>query len=206
MKKILIFILLLSISHIIISQTNSNYILVINGDSIPINLNKDYKHKLNKKNVSIKLIQPLTLSYSDDVISFKYPNDLSVSKTQIEKSIQQLMVMTATGSGYMIQTYSGFDPSALTQLMVNEITKESVTYGYTKEEEEIEFNLVSGHVLKGLKATLKYKDDTEIYTVTAYGGKDEGIMVITMYLSNEYKNDDVINLLMDSLSIKDTKN
>lgn len=206
MKKNLIFILLLSIPHIIISQTNSNYILVINGDSIPINLNKDYKHKLNKKNVSIKLIQPLTLSYSDDVISFKNPNDLSVSKTQIEKSIQQLMVMTATGSGYMIQTYSGFDPSALTQLMVNEITKESVTYGYTKEEEEIEFNLVSGHVLKGLKATLKYKDDTEIYTVTAYGGKDEGIMVITMYLSNEYKNEDVINLLMDSLSIKDTKN
>jgi len=206
MKNTLITILFFAISLQIFSQSSSNYILVVNGDSIHIDLNKNYKYDYKGKTLPIKLIQPLTLSYNDDKISFKYPNDLSVSKVSIDSGIDQIMAMTATGSGYMVQTYSQFDPSSLITIMVNEITKESVSYGYTKELEDIEYKIKSGHTLKGVKATLKYKGETEVYTVLSFGGKDEGIMVITMLLTNELQNEEMIQLFIDSLTINNIEN
>jgi hypothetical protein len=171
-------------STLVCSQ-NNNYILIIDGDSIALDLNKDLKHTIRGKAVQLKLIQPQNLQYSDDLIAFKYPNDLSVAKTPLDGDIEQLMVMRATGTGYMIQTYKSFNPSLLVDLMLNEITKESVSYGYAKTVTPFEYTLQSGQVLKGSTATLTYKGEEELYTVAAYGAKDQGVLVMTMMLSDE---------------------
>lgn len=203
MKTRLLFLFLITMTFISYSQ-NENYILVIDGDSIAIDINQELKHSVKGKKVSLKLIQPKDLVYADDLISFKYPNDLNAAKTQIDKDIDQIMVMKATGTGYMIQTYKSFNPSLLIDLMLNEITKESVSYGYSKEVEDFKHKLASGQMLEGKTAKLEYKGEEEVYTVAAYGNKDEGILVMTMlFTDDDYREADesLLRQLLNTLKI-----
>ena len=184
------------------AQEGKNYIVIINNDSIRINLNNDHQYKTSAgEKLTIKVIQPNILTYSDDMISFNYDKSLNVSNTEIEKGIEQCMVMKSTGNGFMIQKYSAINPSSLTELMLNELTKESVSYGYTKKEKKFKKKLVSGQTIEGIQATLNYKGEDEIYTVATYGGKDEGIIVITMLLNEDFNDKKIISLFLDTLKI-----
>lgn len=206
MRTKLLFLFLIATTFFTYSQ-NKNYILVIDGDSIAIDLNEELKHNIKGKKVALKLIQPNNLVYSDDLISFQYPNDLNVAKTQIDEDIEQLMVMKATGTGYMIQTYKSFNPTMLIDLMLSEITKESVSYGYSKKEEAFEHKLQSGQVLKGKTAKLEYKGEEEVYTVAAYGNKDEGILIMTMlFTDDDYREADesLLSQLFNTLKVNTT--
>ena len=186
------------------SQEKGNYIIIINNDSIQVDLNTNIKYKNSSGEEStIKIIQPEILTYSDDMISFKHDKSLSVSDSKIEAGIEQCMIMKSTGNGYMVQKYKTIDPSSLTQLMMNEITKESISYGYTRTEKPFKKKLKSGQTIEGVQATLTYKGEDEVYTVATYGAKDEGIIVVTMLLSEDYKDDKkIIDLFLDTLEIK----
>jgi hypothetical protein len=74
----------------------------------------------------------------------------------------------------MIQEYSSMDPTSLVTLMLKEVTKESVEYGYKMTQEAVTRKLKSGETLKGLKATLRYKAEESYWEVLAYGKKDAG--------------------------------
>jgi hypothetical protein len=112
--------------------------------------------------------------------------------------------MTAVGSGIIIQKYDSFDPTMLQEMMLNEVTKESVNYGYTLERKDYDRTLKSGDELGVLKAELKYKGEFEIYEVSALGKKDEGILIMTMNLGGDEDNEgeEMINLLWNTLSVK----
>ena len=102
----------------------------------------------------MKLYSLGILSYSDDFVSFKYEKENNISNAQIEEGIEQLMVMKSTGSGFMVQKYATLDPSVLTGFLLNEVTKESINYGYEKTEETFLKTLKTGHVVEGIKANL----------------------------------------------------
>ncbi|MDO5980276.1 hypothetical protein [Flavivirga spongiicola] len=194
----------LLISLISYSQNKGNYIIIINNDSILVDLNKNIQYKISSgEKLTIKITQPEILTYSDDMISFSHDKSLSVSDSKIEEGIEQCMIMKSTGNGFMVQKYKTLDPSSLTQLMMNEITKESVNYGYTKTEKPFKRKLKSGQTIVGIQTTLTYKGEKEIYTVATYGAKDEGIIVVTMLLSEDHKDDKgIIDLFLETLEIK----
>jgi hypothetical protein len=62
--------------------------------------------------------------------------------------------------------------------------------------------LKSGQAINVIKAVLTYKDDVDIYEVASIGGKDEGILVITIdnNLEQSVPGRDLIKLLWDSLT------
>lgn len=68
MKTKLLFVFLITVA---LNSFSQNYILVIDGDSIAVDLNQELKHSVKGKKVSLKLIQPKNLAYSDDIISFQ---------------------------------------------------------------------------------------------------------------------------------------
>ncbi len=184
-----------------LGQEAGNYLIIINNDTISLDLNKETEYKTKKgEKLSIVLTQPKLLTYVDEMISFKYPKSSSVSNTVIEDGIEQCMVMKSSGNGFIVQKYSTIDPSSLTSLMLNEITKESISYGYTKAEKEFTKKLVSGQEIKGIQSTLTYKGESEVYTVATYGGRDEGIIVITMVMGEEFADKDLIDLFLNTLS------
>ncbi|MEO0506845.1 MAG: hypothetical protein AAF090_11890 [Bacteroidota bacterium] len=201
------YLLLLSLLFLLcqgIAQNDGNYIVVINSDSIPVDLNGSIEYKpKSKQPLTIKVIQPEILTYSDDMIAFKYDKALSVSNSVIEEGIEQCMIMKSTGNGFMIQKYSTLDPSSLTRLMLNEITKESINYGYEKTEKDFKKTLKSGQTIEGVEAVLTYKGERETYTVATYGEKDEGIILVTMLLNEDYAEDKAfIDLFLETLTLK----
>jgi len=187
-----------------ISQEEGNYILVINNDSILINLDGTVDYKTPKgEALSIQLTQSDIQTYSDEMISFRHDKSLNVSNTMIEEGIEQCMILRSTGNGFMVQKYETFDPTGFVDIMVNELTKESVNYGYTKSEKPFKIKLRSGQTLEGVQATLKYKGEKEIYTVATYGEKDEGVLVVTMLLNDDFQEDKkIIDLFLETLEIK----
>ncbi|NVK63009.1 MAG: hypothetical protein HWE22_00430 [Flavobacteriales bacterium] len=187
-----------------ISQEEGNYILVINNDSILINLDGTVDYKTPKgEALSIQLTQSDIQTYSDEMISFRHDKSLNVSNTMIEEGIEQCMILRSTGNGFMVQKYETFDPTGFVDIMVNELTKESVNYGYTKSEKPFKIKLRSGQTLEGVQATLKYKGEKEIYTVATYGEKDEGVLVVTMLLNDDFQEDKkIIDLFLETLEVK----
>jgi hypothetical protein len=199
--KILLTCWIALISSLTFAQ-NGNYILIINNDSIQISIDDTRQYETSSgEKLSLKVIQPNILTYSDDMISFNYHKSLNVSNTEIETGIEQCLVMKSTGNGFMIQKYSRINPSSLMELMLNELTKESISYGYTKKEKSFKKTLMSGQTIEGIQATLTYKGEDEIYTVAAYGKKDEGIIVITMLLNSDFNDKNIIDLFLDTLKI-----
>lgn len=184
-------------------QNKGNYIVIINNDSIQIDLNNEYQYKSSSGDkLTIKVVQPNILTYSDDMVSFEYDKSLSVSNSKIEEGIEQCMIVKSTGNGFIVQKYKTLNPGSLTQLMLNELTKESISYGYSKTQEKFEKKLLSGETIKGIQATLTYNGEKEVYTVATYGSKDKGIIVVTMLLNEDFKEDkEIIDLFLETLKV-----
>ena len=109
------------------SQDNGNFILTINNESITIDLNETSEYKTSTGEVlSIRLTQPDILTYCDDIISFNYSKEMSVSNSKIDEGIEQCALIQSTGNGFLVQKYTTIDPTSLTRLMVHELTKESI--------------------------------------------------------------------------------
>jgi hypothetical protein len=203
MNRIIFAITCIALCTCIWAQENGNYIVVINNDSIQTNDDNEVLYTTpGGETLNIKVTQPNILTYSDDMISFNHAKTLSVSNTIIDEGIEQCMAIRPTGNGFLVQKYSTIDPSSLTRLMLNEITKESISYGYTKTEETFTKKLTSGQTIEGVKATLEYKEEVEIFTVATYGGRDEGIIVVTMLLNDDFEEQGAIDLFLNTLKIR----
>ena len=203
LKYILLFILSITAGALGV-HGQGNYLLLINGDSLYLDLNNPIEFVTSDGNrLNLELLQPMILTYSDEMVSFNHSKQFSVSNTVVENGIEQCMIINSTGNGFMVQKYSTMDPSMLIPLMVNELTKESVSYGYIKTERDVRRKLMSGEEIKGIEATLSYRGVNEVYTVYAWGGKDEGILVVTMLLSEDYAEVDgpLIELFLKTLRI-----
>ena len=194
MKKKLLILTLLA-STIIYSQ--EDYQIEINGKLADIELDKDYEFKIKNKILNIKVSLKDTLTYNDEFMSFKYSKEYKIVSTKIEEGIEQLMLMTAEGSGFIIQKYMTIDPSMLNELMINEVTKESVNYGYMMKRKDYKRTLNSGMTLNVIRAVLTYKDEVNIYEIATLGKKDQGILIMTMEMDDNEnsKGKQLINMI-----------
>ena len=191
---------LLTVSTVAFGQ--DDYKIEINGVSQDISLDKEYVLPINGKNVTIKVLAKDVVVYKDELFSFDHSKDYKISKTKIEGGIEQLMLMTAEGSGILIQKYETIDPTGLNNLMISEITKESINYGFKMDRQVITKELKSGQKIKVDKAVLTYKDEVNIYEVMSIGKKDEGIVVVTMIMdkTQSAQGEKIIDLMWKTLA------
>ncbi|WP_296313406.1 hypothetical protein [Winogradskyella sp. UBA3174] len=204
MKLNLFFII--SLFYVLNLSAQKDYIITIDGESYEMELDGSRKIKVKGKSVEIELKKKDTLVLDEDFFQLKYTKKHKVSRVVVEEGIEQLMLITAGGSGIIVQKYDSFNPSMLQEMMLNEVTKESVSYGYTMKREDYEKTLISGEIIKILKAVLEYKGEREIYEIAAHGIKDEGLLIMTMNvnvnLDVEDGGRDLIKLMWNSLRIK----
>ncbi|MCF7559439.1 hypothetical protein L3X39_02230 [Sabulilitoribacter multivorans] len=203
MKNTIIAILFLMTGY---SFAQNDYFLQVNDSILEVALDKEYKININGKEVNFKVSVKDILLYDDDLFSFQYSKDYKITKTKIDEGIEQIMIMTAEGSGIMIQKYSSFNPTMLNEMMLNEITKESISYGYKLNREDYVRSLKSGKKIEVDKAVLTYKGEKNVYEISSIGNKDEGIMIMTMDMIMDNKVNEqgqkLINLMWDSLNYK----
>ena len=101
--RLTLIILLILIS--IKSFSQNDYKIHINDTILEISLDKEYNITLDKKEIQFKIVTKDTLIYEDNLFSFNYSKDYKISPMTIEEGIEQIMLMTAEGSGILIQKY-----------------------------------------------------------------------------------------------------
>ncbi len=181
-----------------------NYMLILDKDTINIQLDESTNY-VTKDNcqIDIQLLKKPIQTYGDQFVTFNYSNKYSLTKTDLGDGVEQLMIMTANGNGIIIQEYSRIDPTFISDFMMNELTKESIKYGYKGSPIDTQVSLTSGIVLDGRKSVLTYNYEVEEYQVFTYGSKDKGIMIATLKNNlNETEGDEVMDLFFDTLDIK----
>jgi len=188
----------------ITSFSQNDYKIQINDTILEISLDKTYNIKLDKKDIKFKIVAKDTLIYEDDLFSFKYCKDYRISQMTINEGIEQIMLITAEGSGILIQKYSTINPTMLNEIMISEVTKESLNYGFKMQREKYTRELASGQKLDVDNAILTYKDETNIYEVATIGNKDEGILIVTMIMNEKMSEQGrkIINLMWNYLVFK----
>ena len=181
-----------------------DYVIEINGKKQNISLDKKYELSINGKIIDFIVSAKDTFTYVDDFYSFQHLKDYMVSKMQIDEGIEQIMLMTAEGSGVLIQKYSTINPTMLNEMMLKEVTKESLNYGFKLNRIDYQRTLRSGQSIVVNKAILTYNNETNIYEIASIGQKDAGIIIMTIIMDENRSNQGrkIIDLMWNSLIYK----
>jgi len=180
-----------------------NYILTIDNEAVSISLDEVKTIQYDNKPVTLSLKLKDTLTYIDSSYEFNYSKEYSVAKTEIDAGIEQVMLMSAEGDGIIVQSYTTMNPKMLREMLLSEITKESISYGYELKREDYNRTLINGVTIEVLKAVLEYKDTKSIYEVATLGDKDEGVLIMTMIQDVNFgTNKQIVDLLWDSFKYK----
>lgn len=201
MKKLILAICFLTT---LTSVAQNDLLLTIDGKVLEIASDKEYEVPVNGKKVKIMVTTKDTLTYENEMFSFQYPKDFKISSVSVEEGIEQITLMSAEGSGVLIQRYSTINPTMFNEMMINEVTKESVNYGFKLTRADYDRTIGSGQTIQISKAILKYKDQINIYEVATMGKKDEGILVMTMIMDEMQSEQGrkLIDLMWNSLQYK----
>lgn len=181
MKKTSYFLVLL-ISFIGFAQ--ENYQVQIGQQSIPVELDKTYTIELDGKSYNLKFVENEKFTYQAEDISFKHPKGYNPNKVQLEAGIEQIVLMTAEGAGFIIQKYESIDPSMMKELMLNEVTKESKNYGFSESREDYTRTLKDGTKINIIRSVLNYKNEINIYEIASISKRDEGFLLMTMQMDD----------------------
>jgi hypothetical protein len=188
------------------AHCQEDYVIRLNDSTINIALDTPYQIKIKTQLFSFVVKARDTLTYKDSLFSFKYQKDFKITNLSTDKNVDQLMVMDASGSGILMQAYRSFNPVSLTELMVEQATKDNLASGYDLNRSEYERTISSGQTLKVIKLVQRYKNNVRTYEVSTFGRKDDGIVIMTFNMpvaTGAKQSKDIVNLMWQSLWIKE---
>ena len=185
-------------------EAQEDYVIRFEDTLINVALDKSYNIDVKGSRINFIIRSKDTLMYTNSSYSFLHPKAFRVSGTKIDVGIDQVSILTAEGSGMIIQQYTSINPTSLNEMMLTEITKESINYGYELKRSAYKRKLKSGQEIEITRAVLRYKEDVNIYEVASIGKKDAGLMIVTMRMDEDGTSEGqkLIDLMWQSLLVK----
>ncbi len=185
------------------ANCQEDYIIHLNDTTVHIALDKPYDLTVKGKKINFKITQKDTLTYNDSFFSFLYPKGFKISNTIVDENVEQISILTAEGSGLLIQTYESLNPTTLNELMLSEVTKESISYGFVEKRSSYKKILKSGHEITVTRSVLRYKDEVNSYEIASIGKKDAGVMIVTIRMDDDAntQGQKIIDLMWKSIKI-----
>lgn len=142
-------------------------------------------------------------TFSGSVFSFVHPSNISVTKTDLGDDITQYLMASALGTIVVVQEYGTMNPVSLNQLMLQEMTKESVQAGATLTQEPTTRKLADGKELTGIHAEVKTRTDTADFEIVGFGVADRGLLFITRVAGEDAATEKpLIDKFWQSLKVK----
>ncbi|RWO68628.1 MAG: hypothetical protein EOS17_15030 [Mesorhizobium sp.] len=142
-------------------------------------------------------------TFSGSVFSFVHPSNISVTKTDLGDDITQYLMASALGTIVVVQEYGAMNPVSLNQLMLQEMTKESVQAGATLTQEPTTRKLADGKELTGIRAEVKTPTDTADFEIVGFGLADRGLLFITRVAGEDAATEKpLIDKFWQSLKVK----
>ena len=180
-----------------------NYLLTIDGKPYELDIGELTTATLqNGQKVQVKLEKKDIATFKTEMFSFNHPSGFAPSKTDLGDGVYQTIMATPTGTMVMIQEYTGLNPCGLIDMIVTELTKEEVHYGYTITKRDVSKKLADGQTVTGKFVVSKYRKDENQRNVLCYGAKDAGLVIVTQ-LDNDTPSEDMamMDLFWKTLTI-----
>lgn len=154
--------------------------LTIDGVVVDIDPGEDVDVTLpGGKTSKVRLEHNEFATFSGGTFSFVHRSSMSVTKSDLGDSIAQYLMASALGTIIVVQEYGKMNPVSLNQLMLQEMTKESVQAGGTLTQKPATRKLPDGKELTGVKATVKTRTDSADFEIVGFGTADRGLLLIT---------------------------
>lgn len=183
--------------------SQEDFVIRINDTLINVALDKSYNIEVKGTKLNFIISSKDTLTYTNSFFSFLYPKAYRVSSSKVDAGIEQVSIMTAEGAGIIIQKYESINPTSLNEMMLTEMTKESLSYGFESKRSNYKRTLKSGQEIEVTKAVLRYKDNVNTYEVASIGKKDAGLIIITVRMDEgtNTEGQKIIDLMWKSLKV-----
>lgn len=179
MKRLVFLLILFSGLKDSTAQSEKNYIIEIDGDSVFASLGEPTRFTLKDgKSILINIRRKEFLTFQKGPVSFSYPSKYSVASKAIDEDVEQILLMSAGGAGIMIQVYSSLSPTGIVDFMLAQLTEDDINAGYKESKTDLEKQTNNGILLRGKRSVLKLDTETKVYTVLSYGKGKKGLMVI----------------------------
>lgn len=162
------------------AEQQKTYKLTIGETSVEINPGESLDVTLpDGKTTKVTLELNAFATYSGASFSFVHPTNVAIAKSELDTDISQYLAATALGTIVIVQEYSSMNPVKLNDLMLQELTKESVQAGGELTQEAATRKLGDGKELAGIKATVKSRTEESYYEVFSFGADDQGLVLVT---------------------------
>jgi hypothetical protein len=138
-----------------------------------------------------------------NMFSYVHPAGVAITKTELDKTINQYLMASALGTMVIVQEYASINPVSLNQLMLQEVTKESVQAGAELTQQPTTRKLADGRELTGLRATVKTRTDATDFEILSFGLVDQGLLMVTrISQENAASEGAIIDKFWESLTVK----
>jgi hypothetical protein len=142
-------------------------------------------------------------TFTGNMFSYVHPAGVAITKTELDNTINQYLMASALGTMVIVQEYASINPASLNQLMLQEVTKESVQAGAELTQQPTTRKLADGRELTGLRATVKTRTDATDFEILSFGLVDQGVLMVTrISQENAASEGAIIDKFWGSLKVK----
>ena len=203
-QKIITTLFILTIAGLVCTVTKGNYQITVDGSKHDIKLGKEIVVKSKKgEPVHIRIDKKKIATFHGGFVTFNHKNDMTVSNTEMDNGIRQILSISAIGTLILVQEHSKINPEKILDLCLQGLVKDELEKGFKMKKKKYSKVLPDGTKLKGYKATLKHGKDTKICVVLVKGKGRKGVVVATSIDQEKIRDDrDVLELFWKTLKIK----
>jgi len=194
----------LAAAGIICSAAKGNYLITVDGSKHDIELGKEIVVKSKKgEDIHVRIDKKKITTFQGEFVSFGHKNDMTVSSTDMDNGIRQILSITGLGTIILVQEHSKVNPAKILDLCLQGLVKDELEKGFRMTKKKYRKVLSDGTKLDGYKATLKRGKETKNCIVLVKGKRHRGVVIATSIDKDKIRGDrDVLELFWKTLKIK----
>jgi hypothetical protein len=202
--RMAIVVAVLAVPGWVLAQDQKTYRLTIGDMAVEIDPGETLDVTMpDGKQTKVTLAANEFATYAGNMFSYVHPTGVAITKTELEKTINQYLMASALGTLVIVQEYAAINPVSLNQLMLQELTKESVQAGAELTQQPTTRKLADGRELTGLRATVKTRTDATDFEILSFGLVDQGVLMVTRVGQDSAASERaIIDKFWESLKIK----
>jgi len=194
----------LAVAGIVCATAKGNYQITVDGLKSDIELGKGIVVKTRRgENIHIRVDKKKIATFQGKFVSFGHKSDMTVSSTDMDNGIRQILSITGLGTIILVQEHSKVNPAKILDLCLQGLVKDELEKGFRMTKKKYRKVLSDGTKLDGYKATLKRGKETKNCIVLVKGKRHRGVVIATSIDKDKIRGDrDVLELFWKTLKIK----
>jgi hypothetical protein len=127
--------------------------------------------------------------WRSDGMSFVYSTAATPARSQIDKDISQVMLITPGGDSLIVQHYVNLNPAHMVNVMIDKLTGDEVDAGYKRTTQPATRKLADGTLMTGTRVRTERAGASEDREVLAIGNRSGGYLIVNHTSGNPSQED-----------------